>query len=80
MAHREYGASFFSYSLYTLFNSDPFYLAVLSLFVLVMITSFIFSVFSSLLMGLFLTAIRYSGVAFVYNLGFSGSEGSRPSY
>lgn len=65
------GLLFFSYSLYTLFNSDSFYLAVLSLFVLVMIASFIFSVFSSLLMGLFPTAIRYSGVAFVYNLGFA---------
>jgi MFS family permease len=74
------GLFIFSYSLYQLFNAHSFYLAVFSLSALLAISSFIFSVFSSLLIGLFPAAIRYSGVALTYNMGFAVIGGLTPLF
>ncbi len=72
------GLFLFSYLFYMAFGYHSLTLTVFSLVGLTVISSLVISVFTSLLVSLYPTAIRYSGVAFVYNVGFALAGGLTP--
>lgn len=72
------GLFLFSYLFYTAFGYHSLTLTIFSLIGLTVISSLVISVFTSLLVSLYPTAIRYSGVAFVYNVGFAFAGGLTP--
>ncbi len=72
------GLFLFSYLFYKAFGYHSLTLTVFSLIGLTVISSLVISVFTSLLVSLYPTAIRYSGVALVYNVGFALAGGLTP--
>ncbi|MES2141597.1 MAG: MFS transporter [Pseudomonadota bacterium] len=72
------GLLLFSYPLYALFAWKSFYWVVLATLLLTGMGSLVISVFTSILVGLYPTSVRYTGVALVYNLGFAIAGGFTP--
>lgn len=65
------------YCLFTLQNDEWMIIAVVSL---ALLSSFITSCFPSILVGLYPTQVRYTGVALVYNIGFAIAGGLTPLF
>jgi MFS family permease len=72
------GLLLFSYPLYSLFAWQKFGLVILATWLLAGIGSTITSSFTSILVGLYPTSVRYTGVALVYNFGFAIAGGLTP--
>ena len=66
------------YPLYSLFAYHSFPLVVLSELLLVSFGAIIFNTFPSILVGLYPTEVRFTGVALAYNLGYSLAGGLTP--
>jgi MFS family permease len=72
------GLLLFSYPLYALFAWKSFYWVIFGTFILTGLGSLVISVFTSILVGLYPTPVRYTGVALVYNVGFAIAGGLTP--
>lgn len=72
------GLLLFSYPLYTLFAGKLFFWVIFATLILTGIGNLVISVFTSILVGLYPTTVRYTGVALVYNLGFAVAGGFTP--
>lgn len=67
--------SYFAYSLFTFNNMS---LVIIATVILSLMSSLITSTFPNLLVELYPTKVRYTGVALVYNLGFGVAGGLTP--
>lgn len=65
------GIILLSYPLYQLFALHNFTLVIISTIILSILSGLITSCFLNVLVTLFATRVRYTGVAFAYNLGFA---------
>jgi MFS family permease len=72
------GLLLFSYPLYRLFGWHDFTIAALAIVLLSILGSFITSCLVTILVTLYPTRVRYSGVAIVYNFGFAFASGLTP--
>ncbi len=72
------GLLLLSYPIYVLFTLKAFAWVVLGTFLLAGIGSIITSTYTSIIVGLYPTSVRYTGVALVYNLGFAIAGGLTP--
>jgi MFS family permease len=74
------GLFLFSYPLYSLFAWGKFVLVALGMVPLAAMGMLVTSIFPSILVNLYPTAVRYTGVALVYNLGFALAGGLTPLF
>jgi MFS family permease len=72
------GLAFLSYPLYKLFGLQDFIVVIIVTACFSILGGFITSTFPMILVSLYPTRVRYSGVAFVYNLGFAIMGGLTP--
>lgn len=72
------GLTFLSYPLYKLFGLENFTVVILVIGALSILGGFVTGTFPTILVSLYPTRVRYSGVAFVYNLGFAIVGGLLP--
>jgi len=72
------GLTIISYPLYKFFGLHDFVVVTVCIAILSFISSFITSTFPTILVSLYPTRVRYSGVAIVYNLGFGVVGGLMP--
>ncbi|MDQ8039704.1 MAG: MFS transporter [Rickettsiella sp.] len=72
------GLLLLSYPIYSLFTLQKFGLVILGIFLLGGIGSIVMSTYTSILVSLFPTSVRYTGVGIVYNLGFAVAGGFTP--
>lgn len=72
------GLMLFSYPIYKMFGLQNFAIACVAIAILAILNGLITSSFPIILVTLFPTRIRYSGVALVYNVGFAFASGLTP--
>lgn len=72
------GLLLLSYPIYSLFTLKAFAWVVLGTFLLAGIGSIITSTYTSIMVGLYPTSVRYTGVALVYNLALGIAGGLTP--
>lgn len=72
------GLLLFTYPMYHLFQVKVFFWVIFATLVLVNIGNLVVSVFIGMLVAMFPTKVRYTGVALTYNLGFAIAGGLTP--